>query len=558
MNNEILGILEKYALQNAVRHADVPRAGAVIGAVLGAHPELRSRAKELNEMIGSVLSDVKSRTPEEREKRLMSIAPDLYASMHQKKERAADLPPLPDAEDGVVMRFAPNPSGPLHLGHARASVLNDAYIRRYGGTYFCRIEDTDPRRIDPDAYGMVLEDLEWLGIAISDIVYQSDRLDIYYDYAKQLIALGGAYICCCEAERFRELKLAKQTCPCRNIPAEEHTALFEQMFDGTFIEGQATVRIKTEIDHPDPAIRDFSAMRIVNSPIHPRVDATVYPLMNFSVAIDDHLMGLTHVIRGKDHIANTRRQRYIFDYFGWTPPHYLHYGRMSIEGLVLSTSAMHQGIARGRFSGWDDIRLGTLRALARRGIRPEAVRSAILEIGIGETDISFSWDNLFAKNRDIIDRGANRYFFVEDPITLRVQDAPEQSAEIPRYPGDTERGCRKLTFTKEILVPAQEIRETGLVRLKDLFNIRMAGEHEAVYAGDSLTQARKEKAPIIQWLPPDSAVPCRVLTPGGMLEGMCEAEAAGYVNETVQFERFGFARIDSVEEGAVIAYFTHR
>ncbi len=431
MDNDVPRILEKYALQNAVRHADVPRAGAVIGAVLGAHPELRSRAKELNEIIGSVLSDVKSRTPEEREKRLMSIAPDLYASMHQKKERTIDLPPLPDAEDGVVMRFAPNPSGPLHLGHARASVLNDAYVRRYGGAYICRMEDTDPKRIDPDAYGMVLEDLDWLGIEISDIVYQSDRLDIYYDYAEQLIVLGGAYICCCEAERFRELKLAKKACPCRNIPVEEHIALFEQMFDGTFIEGQATVRIKTETDHPDPAIRDFSAMRIVNSPIHPRVDATVYPLMNFSVAIDDHLLGLTHVIRGKDHIANTRRQRYIFDYFGWTPPHYLHYGRMSIEGLVLSTSSMHQGIAEGRFSGWDDIRLGTLRALARRGIRPEAVRSAIIEIGIGETDISFSWDNLFAKNRDVIDRGANRYFFVEDPITLRVQEAPEQTARSP-------------------------------------------------------------------------------------------------------------------------------
>lgn len=86
----------------------------------------------------------------------------------------------------------------------------------------------------------------------------------------------------------------------------------------------------------------------------------------------------------------------------------------------------------------------------------------------------------------------------------------------------------------------------------------MTGDHEAVYAGDSLTQVRKEKAPIIQWLPPDSAVPCRVLTPGGMLEGVCEAEAAGYVDETVQFERFGFARIDSVEDGVVIAYFTHR
>ena len=92
--------------------------------------------------------------------------------------------------------------------------------------------------------------------------------------------------------------------------------------------------------------------------------------MNFSVAVDDHLLGVTHVIRGKDHIANTRRQRYIFDYFGWDVPVYRHYGRMGIEGVVLSTSQMRQGIVSGNYEGWDDIRLGTLRALARRGIDP--------------------------------------------------------------------------------------------------------------------------------------------------------------------------------------------
>jgi len=558
MDGEIRRILEAYALQNAVKHKNVPRAGAVIGAVLGSHPELRSRAQELNGMIRSVLADVEALPPGEREARLLSLAPDLAASMHQKKERSTELPPLPDAEGGVVMRFAPNPSGPLHLGHARASILNDAYIRRYGGKYIYRIEDTDPKRVDPDAYQMVREDLEWLGIGISDIIYQSDRLDIYYTYARQLIELGGAYVCTCEAERFRELKIEKKACPCRILTPEENLLRYDQMFDGTFIEGQATVRIKTEIDHPDPAIRDFSAMRIVNSTIHPRVDATVYPLMNFSVAVDDHLLGMTHVIRGKDHIANTRRQRYIFDYFGWKPPHYLHYGRMSIEGLVLSTSSMHEGISKGIYSGWDDIRLGTLRALARRGIRPEAVRAAITEIGIGETDISFSWDNLFAKNRDIIDRESNRYFFVPKPVSLRVEGAPEQIAEAPRYPGDEERGYRKLHFTGEVLIPASEMKENGMIRLKDLFNIMITSDQNAGYAGDSLADARAAKAPIIQWLPPESAVPCRILTPDGVLEGYAEAEVADFAGRTVQFERIGFVRIDSVEKNSITAYFTHR
>ena len=123
------------------------------------------------------------------------------------------------------------------------------------------------------------------------------------------------------------------------------------MLAGEFYEGEASVRVRTELDHPDPAMRDFPAFRILRQPLHPRIDAVVYPLMNFSVAVDDHLLGVTHVIRGKDHIANTRRQRYIFDYFGWDIPVYRHYGRMGIEGVVLSTSQMRQGIESGDVRG---------------------------------------------------------------------------------------------------------------------------------------------------------------------------------------------------------------
>ncbi|HZD43175.1 MAG TPA: glutamate--tRNA ligase, partial [Methanomicrobiales archaeon] len=353
-------------------------------------------------------------------------APNLVDELSVPHTQERALPPLEKAENGVVMRFAPNPSGPLHLGHARAAILNDAYVEKYGGKYVLRIEDTDPRRVDPDAYRTVQEDIAWLGLKIDDIVYQSDRLDIYYKYAEDLIGLGGAYICTCESEEFRKRKLAKKACPCRVNDVDRNLELWQDMLAGQFYEGSATVRVKTDLEHPDPAMRDFSIFRIVSSPPHPRVEAQVFPLMNFSVTVDDHLLGITHVIRGKDHIANTVRQRYIFDYLGWKPPVYRHYGRMSIEGVVLSTSEMRAGIAAGTFSGWDDIRLGTLRAVAKRGITPEAVRRSILEIGIGETDISFSWENLFAHNRSIVDPIANRYFFVPNPVEVQVDEAPPE------------------------------------------------------------------------------------------------------------------------------------
>ena len=226
-------------------------------------------------------------------------------------------------------------------------------------------------------------------------------------------------------------------------------------------------------------MRDFPAFRILDAPPHPKVKAHVYPLMNFSVVADDHLLGVTHVIRGKDHIANTRRQRYIYDHFGWQVPVYRHYGRMGIEGVVLSTSQMRLGIKEGTYTGWDDIRLGTLRALARRGISPEAVKNAMLAIGIGDTDISFSWDNLYAENRKIVDPVANRYFFVPDPVKVIIEGATNayRSCNAPpgRYrPWQPHAGVRGYRAAPE---ERDHARDMSMIRLKDLFNVKVAWDN---------------------------------------------------------------------------------
>ena len=548
-----------FALQNAVKHKSVPKAGAILGSVMGAHPELRPQAKEINAMFPEILAEVEAMSVEEREAKLTALSPEMIEKMHEKKERVHELPELPEAGNGVVMRFAPNPSGPLHLGHARASVLNDYYVKKYGGKFYYRVEDTDPKRVDPEAYDMVMEDLKWLGIGITDVVYQSDRFQIYYDLARELIKLGGAYMCTCDNDEFREKKLKKQPCPCRDLSVEENLRRFDDMLAGKYQEGEITMRVKTDIAHPDPAVRDFAAMRVLTSVKHPRrPEIFVYPLMNFSVAVDDHLLGMTHVIRGKDHIANTRRQEYIYRYFGWKMPHFYHYGRMSIAGLELSTSGMRKGINEGLYTGWDDIHLGTLRALARRGIQPEAVRAAVVDIGMGDTDISFSWENLFAQNKAIIDAEADRYFFVPDAVPVTVANAPAMEAHAPIYPNHPERGERVLSFTGSVLLPRSEIETGRMLRLKDLFNIRITGEGSAEYAGDSLAEARAAKAPIVQWLPTDAGVPCSLLTPEGTSEGYCEVAVLNYDQKIVQFERVGFARIDSVKDGHVTAYFTHR
>lgn len=550
------------ALQNAVKHGGVPQAGAVVGMVMSAHPEFRPRAKEVATLAKEAIADVAALSSDNRVAQLQARAPEMYDAIYAKHEHRKVLPDLESAEHGVVMRFAPNPSGPLHIGHARAAVLNDAYVKQYGGRYILRIEDTDPKRVDPKAYAMVKEDIGWLGLGITETVTQSERLPLYYDLCRQLIGRGGAYVCTCNNEHFRELKQAKTACPCRDQPVEKNLELWEKMLDHTFKEGEVTVRIRTDLNHPDPAMRDFPAFRILDTPPHPKVKAHVYPLMNFSVVADDHLLGVTHVIRGKDHIANTRRQRYIYDHFGWKVPVYRHYGRMGIEGVVLSTSQMRLGINEGTFTGWDDIRLGTLRALGRRGISPDAVKNAVLAIGIGDTDISFSWDNLYAENKKIVDPVANRYFFVPDPITVTVEGAPNHTAHAMLHPGDAARGTRTLVFEGTVLLPGSEITpDVTMIRLKDLFNVTISWDGSIPsfsYAGDSLVEARAAKAHIIQWLPGQELVPCTLLTQEGEIAGACESLVKKELGNVVQFERVGFVKIDAVNDSGIVAYYTHK
>ena len=559
---DLRSILLGAALQNAVKHKSIPAPGAVMGVVMGGHPELRVRAAEIKGLLGDVLAEVATLSHEEQSARLAEVAPELYASLFEKKEKRKHvLPDLPGAEGGVVMRFAPNPSGPLHLGHARAAFLNDEYIKRYGGKYILRIEDTDPKRVDTDAYEMVPEDIRWMGLSITETIYQSDRFPIYYDVGKELIAKGAGYVCNCNNEEFKSLKMRKAACPCRSQTVEEAAELFDQMLEGKFAEGEISVRLKTDLNHPDPAMRDFPLFRVLTSTPHERIDAIVYPLMNLSVAVDDHFMGMTHVIRGKDHIANTGRQKFIFDYMGWKPPVYRHYGRMGIEGVVLSTSQMRQGILAGEYTGWDDVHLGTLRAMARRGIQPEAVRNAVVEIGIGETDIQFSWENLYAKNKEIVDAKADRFFFVPDPIELQIEGAEPVTAKAMRYPGDEARGYREIPFSGKIVIPKAELESgASMIRLKDLFNITVTsdgGRYSARYAGDDLQQARDAKAPIIQWLPAGYGIECLIRKADGDISGVCEPEVGTWKDRMVQFERVGFTRIDSVGD-RIVAYYSHR
>ncbi len=559
MSADIETLIRKYALQNAVFFKGKANPKSITGKILGECPEWRSKVPELNEIINSIVSDVNNMPLEAQTKALEELDPSLLVK--EKKERTYELPDLKNVNGKVVMRIAPGPSGPLHIGHTRVSILNDEYVKRYGGKLICRFEDTNPEKIDPDAYDMIPEDLEWMGVNITDKFIQSERFEIYYDHTKKLIEQGHAYVCTCDAEDWRQKKENKQACPCRELPVEEQMERYDKFMNGGYKEGEAIVVVKTAIDHPNPAVRDFVALRLVDHP-HPLTGTKyrAYPMMNLSVAIDDHLMGMTHVIRGKDHLNNTFRQEYIFDYFGWKKPEYYHYGLVNIPDTVLKTSLIKESIRNGEYSGWDDVRTGTVRALKRRGIRPEAIRRYWVESGIKPIDIQFSWDNLFAMNRDVIDKDSNRYFFVADPVKLSIAGEDAIIGKAPLHPDHPERGNREYSLSGENIIyisseDAKTFENAGKIRLKDLCNIDFGPPVK--YAGTDVSILKKGfKA--VQWVSEDSTRAKILMPDGTVLNGLVENAALNEKNDMVQFERIGFARIENRDPKSYTAVFAHR
>jgi glutamyl-tRNA synthetase len=550
----------KYALLNAAKHKGNANPKAVIGSIMSNESELRKDAKKVGPMANYIVSSINKMSLEDQMKEIANLKIEVE---NKKKEKEEGLVDLSGGHENVVMRFAPNPSGPLHIGHARAAVPNGEYTKRYNGKLILRIEDTDPKRIYPPAYDMIQEDLEWLGVSIDEIYFQSDRFPIYYEYGEKLIGLGAAYMCTCDGGEFKKLKDECKPCPCRDNSIEENIKLWKEF--PSMESGQAVLRIKTDINHKNPAIRDWVAMRIEDTE-HPRIGTKyrIYPMMNFSVAIDDHLMCLTHVLRGKDHLANSEKQKYLYEHMGWDMPEFIHYGRLKMEDISLSTSKALAGITEGLFTGWDDPRLGTLRAIAKRGIQSQAIYNLMMEIGVKMSDSAISWKKIYGLNRNILEEKANRYFFVSNPKKVKISHLNEKEIAIPEiisrplHPDFLNRGNRNLSFDDEVYISNDDLTN-GMSRLMDAVNIDIEGT-EAKYISKSFEDAKEKKMRIIQWVPAKDNLKAKIIMDdASKVSGLCEADCKNLeIGDIVQFERFGFARFDKINNDELIFYFAHK
>jgi len=338
------------------------------------------------------------------------------------------------------------------------------------------------------------------------------------------------------------------------------------MVDGEYDAGEMVLRVKTDIEHPNPALRDWVAVRVVDTP-HPRPEASEYrcwPMLDFQSGIDDHAFDITHIIRGIDLQDSAKRQQFVYDYFDWEYPEVVHWGTVQVDeyDVPLSTSTTKELVETGDLDGWDDPRAPTLASLERRGIRGEAVVAAMTELGTSTSNVDLAMSSVYAANRDRVDDDTDRAFLVRDGTRVRVDGGPG-AGEPPVHPDHPDRGDRHIPVDEAVLVEPDDLPDAGeRVWLKGFGCVRHDGDAFA-FADESIDVVREGDVDVVHWVPADEGVPTRLRTMDGDVRGRAEPGVREYgTGDLLQFERIGFARLDAFDGGdgteELVAYYAHQ
>ena len=548
------------AIQNAIEYSGKAAPGSVIGRIMSIRQDLRPHGKILSPLIAKKVAQANKLATDEGLDYLRSIleteAPELL-EQRQKQAKRTGLPELLNAQKGkVVLRFAPNPNGPLSFGHARGIIINGEYAKEYDGELILRFDDTDTSVKPPmlEAYDLIQKEAEWLlGFVPHRVVIASDRIEHYYQYVEQMLNGGFGYVCKCSAETFREYRVSMTECPCRAYSNMENLELWQGMLDGRFQPGEAVVRVRTDMALKNPALRDWPALRIQDTETnpHPRKDIgsryRVWPLLDFQSAVEDHLQGVTHIIRGKDLMDSTRKQKLLYEHFGWNYPETMYWGRVKVhEWGGFSTSQMRKDIESGLFEGWSDPRLPTIASLSGSGIQATALRNFWIELGVTQKDIAVPLATLYSHNIKIIDDDAPRIAFIREPIALTLEGVNETIVELPTHPNTTGLGTRKIQLHDAVVYIEKADLQHKTLRLKEFGDFDIEGNIARFVAKE-----RTDKRKIVHWTSKNSSVDASLVQviDGEIcrLDGKLESHQLA-VNTPVQIERIGYGIISGDNE----------
>ncbi len=390
----------------------------------------------------------------------------------------------------IHTRFPPEPNGYLHIGSAKAIWINANTAKKYGGLFNLRYDDTNPAKEDNEYVESIYRDLSWLGCApTGGIFYGSDYFDKCYEYAIQLIKAGKAYVCDLSPEEMREyrgtLTEPGKNSPYRDRTVEENLALFERMKNGEFPDGAKTLRAKIDMASPNMNLRDPAIYRIVHTDHHRQGNKwCIYPLYDYAHPIQDALEGITHSLCSIEFENHRPLYDWVVNNIGFSKkPHQYEFARLNVTNTVMSKRYLRQLVETGLVDGWDDPRMPTLCGLRRRGYTPHAIFDFVERAGVAKAYSVVDYELLEHCIREELNESAPRRIAILHPIKVEITNYPADKTEyfdIPNHPFHPEAGTRKLAFTRELYIDADDFAEVPppkFFRMKPEGEVRLMGAY---------------------------------------------------------------------------------
>ena len=390
----------------------------------------------------------------------------------------------------IHTRFPPEPNGYLHIGSAKAIMINYETAKKYGGLFNLRYDDTNPAKEDNEYVESIYEDLNWLGATPSGgVFYGSDYFDKCYEYAIKLIKDGKAYVCDLSADEMKEyrgtLTQPGKNSPYRDRSVEENLDLFERMKNGEFPDGAKTLRAKIDMASPNINLRDPAIYRIVHTSHHRQGDKwCIYPLYDYAHPIQDALEGITHSLCSLEFENHRPLYDWVVENIGFeNKPKQREFARLNVTNTVMSKRYLRYLVENNMVDGWDDPRLPTLCGLRRRGYTPASIFNFVRSAGVSKADSLVDIAMLEHCIREELNATAPRRIAIERPIKVVITNYPEDKTEyfdLPNNPQDENAGTRKVPFTKELYIDASDFAEVPppkFFRMKPDGEVRLMGAY---------------------------------------------------------------------------------
>ena len=579
-NEEIHRLVNAIALRNASEHSGSTNVNIVLSRILSLKPELKNELKTLIEEIRTVVDSVNKLDLEQQKKYLQnvySIDNDIDSKSRHDQIDSHTLPELQMTATEVVTRFPPEPNGYPHIGHAKAVIIDEEYAKMYNGKLILRFDDTNPMNEKLEYYEAIKNDLEWLGVKPDIIKNTSDDILVLHDYGKKLTRNGDAYVCTCDSNEIRRLRMQQVECACRlNIDnLDSNLERLDKIFDGTYHQNEAIIRFLGNMQDKNTVMRDPTLFRIIEVP-HPILGDKVqlWPTYDFATPVEDSLDGVSHALRTKEYELRNTLYLDILDRLELRKPIVVEFSRLEFDNMPVSKRKIKQLLDDGLITGWDDPRLLTLSAMRRRGFDPNAIRNFVLSLGLTLAETKPPFKALESMNRKIIDPIAIRLFFVKDPIMLTVDDGKNMNVTLKNHPTN-DLGTREVEVSTVFYICRDDailLTEDEEVRLMELYNIKIKEidlENNRAITASYLNNDIVRDMKKIQWVSHKNMTRYNILIPKELylndkfnpnslesIEGYAEASVLQLKSHTpIQFIRFGFCITEEKKSSAI---FTHR